>query len=199
MLKYNLLLYVLSPFIFLRLLFYSFKTSGKLNFLFQKAIGRKSAKSYSIWIHAASVGEMKIAIKVSKKLRERGYEKILITSNTPSSKLIFQNNSVDGVDHRYLPVDFFFGTKRLVKSVASDILIIIETEIWPNLYYLCKKNHTKVITINARFSPPSGIAGLITKSVYKDAIRNIDHIYCKSKKDMNSFLKFTNEFFFAIT
>ena len=96
-------------------------------------------KNYSLWLHAASVGEMKIAIKVSKYLLEKGYKDILITSNTPSSEFIFKESNLNGVDHCYLPFDFFFATKKFVKSVSADLLIIIETEIWPNLYTSVKK------------------------------------------------------------
>ena len=166
MLKYNFLLYLISPFILLKLIFYSLKNSNSFSYISNKLFGRNLTKNYSLWLHAASVGEMKIAIKVSKYLLEKGYKDILITSNTPSSEFIFKESKLNGVVHCYLPFDFFFATKKFVKSVSADLLIIIETEIWPNLYSLCKKNKTNIITINGRFNPPQGFRGLMSKKLY---------------------------------
>ena len=199
MLKYNFLLYLISPFILLKLIFYSLKNSNSLSFISNKLFGRSLTKNYSLWLHAASVGEMKIAIKVSKYLLEKGYKDILITSNTPSSEFIFKESKLNGVAHCYLPFDFFFATKKFIKSVSADLLIIIETEIWPNLYRSCKKNKTDIITINGRFNPPQGLLGLISKKLYIHTLDIITHIYCKSEKDVLAFKDFMNESKISLT
>ena len=108
MFKYNLLLYLLSPFIFIKLLFYTIKNSTKLSYIHAKIFGKKISNSYSIWLHAASVGEIKIAINVAKCLINKGYDRVLITSNTPSSEYILQESNLKQIDHYYLPLDFFF-------------------------------------------------------------------------------------------
>ena len=95
MLKYNFLLYLISPFILLKLIFYSLKNSNSFSYISNKLFGRSLTKNYSLWLHAASVGEMKIAIKVSKYLLEKGYKDILITSNTPSSEFIFKESKLE--------------------------------------------------------------------------------------------------------
>ena len=193
MLKYNFLLYLASPFILLKLIFYRFKHSTKFSYLKQKLFGGKLSTSYSVWLHAASVGEMKIALSIAKCLSDRGLKSVLITSNTPSSKFIFEEAKLDNVDHHYLPFDFFFATKKFVKSISAKLLIIIETEIWPNLYHHCQVNQTAIITINARFNPPKGILGVMSKELYKDTLSKIDHIYCKSKNDVEAFKGYTDE------
>ncbi len=192
MLKYNFLLYLTSPFIFIKLIFYGLRNSTKLSFIGQKLFGAKLTKAYSVWLHAASVGEMKIALHVTKCLRNRGLKDILITSNTPSSKLIFDEAKLDNADHEYLPFDFFFATKKFTKSISADLLIIIETEIWPNLYYHCNINRTDIITINARFNPPKGILGLLSKGLYKNTLDKVNHFYCKSKNDVGAFKKYVD-------
>ena len=75
MLKYNFLLYLISPFILLKLIFYSLKNSNSFSYISNKLFGRNLTKNYSLWLHAASVGEMKIAIKVSKYLLEKGLQR----------------------------------------------------------------------------------------------------------------------------
>ena len=87
----------------------------------------------------------------------------------------------------------FFVTKRFVESISAKLLIIVETEIWPNLYYLCKKNNMKIISINARFNKPHGILGFLSKDIYKRTLNKVDHIYCKSEKDMRSFLEYVSD------
>ena len=193
MFKYNILLYLVSPFILLKLIFYGFRNSVKFSYVTNKLFGKKLPSSYSVWLHAASVGEMKIALKVAKCFTDKGLKSILITSNTPSSKLIFERAKLDNVDHYYLPFDFFVATKKFIKSISADLLIIIETEIWPNLYHHCKVNHTKIITINARFNPPKGFLGAMSKELYKNTLSKIDHIYCKSKSDEEAFKNYTDE------
>ncbi|MGA0277830.1 MAG: 3-deoxy-D-manno-octulosonic acid transferase, partial [Candidatus Kariarchaeum pelagius] len=193
MFRYNLFLYLISPFILIKLLLYSLKNSVKLKYFSHKIFGARLSKKYSIWIHAASIGEMKIAVKVAQHLAAKGNKSIIITSNTPSSKYIFNESKLSGVDHCYLPFDFYFATKKFISSLSAKLLIIVETEIWPNLYSICKKNTTKIITINARFNPPTGLLGLVSKDVYKDTLNKVEHIYCKSDSDMKSFLKYIDE------
>ena len=162
-------------------------------YLFSKLFGTKNLKKKSMWIHAASIGEMKIAIEVSRKLIKIGHTDILITSNTPSSKTIFEDSKLENVTHCYLPMDFYFITKKFVKMISPKLLIVIETEIWPNLYSLCKKNNTKILIINARFNTPKGILGILSNKIYKETLNKVTHIYCKSKTDENGYLKYVNQ------
>ena len=190
---YNLFLYILSPFILIRLIVYMIRNSVGSVYLFSKLFGTKNIKKKSIWIHAASIGEMKIAIEVSRELIKIGHTDILITSNTPTSKILFENSKLENITHCYLPMDFYLITKKFVKMVSPKLLIIIETEIWPNLYNLCEKNDTKIIIINARFNNPKGILGILSNKIYKETLNKVAHVYCKSKKDENGYLKYINQ------
>ena len=67
--------------------------------------------------------------------------------------------------------------------ISAKLLIVVETEIWPNLYSLCDKNNTKIIIINARFNNPKGILGILSNEIYKQTLNQDSHVYCKSKKD----------------
>ena len=148
MLIYNIFLYLLYPLVLVRLAIYIFKNSLSLSYISHKLLNYKNIKKKSLWIHAASVGEMKIAIGLSQELLKNGYKDILITSNTPSSKYYFDNLQLKGVEHCYLPLDYYLLTKNLVNKISAKLLIVIETEVWPNLYNSCKKNGTKILIIN---------------------------------------------------
>tara|TARA_Y100000768_G_scaffold66883_1_gene46572 strand:- start:4095 stop:5318 length:1224 start_codon:yes stop_codon:yes gene_type:complete len=193
MLKYNFLLYILSPFIVLKLIYYSYKNTIKEPYLSKKLFGYKNITERSIWIHAASLGEMKIAVNVCKQLIKSGYEDIMITSNTISSKVFFDKSEINNIEHYYLPFDFYLSMKKFVTAINAKLLIVIETEIWPNLYSLCKRNDTRIIIINARFNPPNGLLKLLSKNIYNETLKNVDHIYCKSKKDRDSYLEYVTD------
>ena len=77
---YNLFLYIFYPFILIRLVIYMIRNSLGSFYLFSKLFGTKNLKKKSMWIHAASIGEMKIAIEVSRKLIKIGHTDIMITS-----------------------------------------------------------------------------------------------------------------------
>ena len=189
---YNLFLYLLSPFILIRLILYIIRNSLNLEYLFSKLFGIKSLKNKQLWIHAASVGEMKIAIELSRELTMIGHTDILITSNTPTSKIIFEDSKLENITHCYLPMDFYFVMRSFVKMISAKLLIVIETEIWPNLYTLCDKNNTKILIINARFNTPKGILGMLSNKVYRETLDKVEHVYCKSKKDEKGYLKYIN-------
>ena len=189
---YNLFLYLLSPFILIRLIIYMIRNSINLKYIFSKLFGTKSLKHKQLWIHAASVGEMKIAIELSRELSNIGHTDIIITSNTPTSKILFEDSKLENITHCYLPIDFYFVIKSFVKMISAKLLIVIETEIWPNLYNLCSKNNTKIIIINARFNSPTGILGLLSNKIYKQTLNKVEHVYCKSKKDEEGYLKYIN-------
>ena len=193
MLFYNLFLYILYPFILIRLITYMIRNSAGSTYLFSKLFGTKNIKKKSIWIHAASIGEMKIAIEVSRELIKIGHTDILITSNTPTSKTLLEDSKLENVTHCFLPMDFYFITKKFVKMISSKLLIVIETEIWPNLYSFCEKNNTKILIINARFNTPKGILGILSNRIYKETLNKVTHIYCKSKTDENGYLKYVNQ------
>ncbi len=193
MLIYNFFLYLIYPIVLVRLLIYTLRNSISVSYISQRLIKISNIKKKSFWIHAASVGEMKIAIGLSRELLKNGHKDILITSNTPSSKYYFDNSQLSGVEHCYLPLDYYFLTKKIVNMISAKILIVIETEIWPNLFHLCKKNNTKVLIINGRFNTPKGILGLLSKRIYRETLDNLEHVYTKSKNDKENYQRFMNE------
>ena len=172
---------------------YMIRNSLSLGYLFNKLSGPKNLKNKQIWIHAASIGEMKIAIELSRELIKINHTDILITSNTPTSKTLFEDSKLESVTHCYLPMDFYFVIKNFVKMVSAKLIIVIETEIWPNLYRFCERNNTKILIINARFNNPKGILAILSDRIYKQTLQRVDHVYCKSKKDQNGYLKYINK------
>lgn len=109
--------------------------------------------SGAIWIHAASVGEAVIAENMINYIgRRKAGEKFLITTNTYYTRDLLRVK-LAGRAHIYsLPFDVPFALKRFIGKTPLKALVIVETEIWPNLIWLAKKRGIPVIIVNGRIS-----------------------------------------------
>ena len=126
---YNLLIYILSPIIIIKILYNSLQRSNDSNFVKQR-LGLLSFERNkdSIWLHASSIGETKIALKLLQIFREKGLkDKIVITTTTKSSKAILDKSN-ENFQHYYLPFDFLLTMGRFINAINPKICIIIETE-----------------------------------------------------------------------
>ncbi len=191
MIKYNLLLYLISPYLLFSLIFCSIRRKSGLKFIFQR-LGLSSVKNFSntIWLHAASIGETKLALLICDKLKGLDSDqKFLITTNTESSSKLIKGLNDKNIEHLYLPIDWFFTMKRFFASINPKICIIVETEIWPNLINRCKQNNVPSIIINARLSKKSTDKPSFIKNIYKKALLDITKILCKSDLEKEKYIK----------
>jgi 3-deoxy-D-manno-octulosonic-acid transferase len=110
----------------------------------------------SIWIHAVSVGEALTARSLLPELRER-YPglKIFVSTTTMTGQQIAQTRlpNVDAVF--YFPFDLPLFVNRTLKLVKPRLLIMMETEIWPNLLRACRRSGVKTMLVNGRISSRS--------------------------------------------
>ncbi len=150
---YNLLVYILSPLIILKIIYDSVRRNNDTNFIRQRlGLATFKRKENAIWLHASSVGEAKIALKLISIFKDKKLiEDIIITTTTKSSKTILDKSDGD-FQHYYLPFDFLLTMNRFIKSIKPKICIIIETEIWPNMINICAKRNIPIIMANARLS-----------------------------------------------
>ena len=191
MIKYNLLLYLISPYLLLSIVFDGIRKKGGLKFILQR-LGLISFKKLSntIWLHAASIGETKLAILLYKKLKTLDSSKsFLITTNTESSSKLIRDINDEALQHSFLPIDWFYTMKRFCKAVNPKICIIIETEIWPNLLLRCKQSNIPSMIVNARLSKKTTDKPEFIRSVYQDALQNLTKILCKSDLEKEKYLE----------
>ena len=116
----------------------------------------------TIWIHAVSVGETRAAQPLVAALLARFPEHaILITSMTPTGRAtaneIFAPLRATGrqIIAAHVPYDLNFAIARLIKHFSPVMLIVMETEIWPNLIASCRARDVPVSLVNARLSQRS--------------------------------------------
>lgn len=128
---------------------------------FVPAIANKKGDQKVIWIHAVSVGEVEATVPLVKKLfTEYSDLKVIISTTTPTGaetvKRRYADQYSDQITHYYIPYDLFSFQQRFVDQIKPALVIIMETEVWPNLIYVCQKNNIPVMLANARMSERSG-------------------------------------------
>ena len=109
-----------------------------------------------IWIHAVSVGEA-VSIKglVDELRRLYPHKKLVISTVTATGNKIARGLIGDGDLLTYLPLDFSFIINKVIKKINPSLIIIAETEIWPNLITCLHKQKVPIATVNGRISDSS--------------------------------------------
>ncbi len=124
-----------------RLGFFSDDTLAKLQ-------GRKP-----IWIHAVSVGEIFIALKLVETLRAAAPDRTIVLSTTTTTGYrVAAEKASEHLVVIHNPVDLPFVTSRVLRLLDPSVLVLVESEIWPNLVGLAKRRGIPVLLANARLS-----------------------------------------------
>ena len=109
-----------------------------------------------IWIHDVSVGEVQAAVPLVHALQSRYPDQsLLITTVTPTGAARVKALFGDEVLHTYIPFEFPHAIKRFFERLRPDVAMIMETEIWPNLYRGCGIRDIPLVLVSARISPRS--------------------------------------------
>jgi 3-deoxy-D-manno-octulosonic-acid transferase len=115
-----------------------------------------SCPSSFIWVHAVSVGEVMAAIPLLRKLKAAYPAKsIMLSTITDTGQKVAREQSPFGTRVVYLPFDIPAILKSMIEGMNPELFIIIETELWPNLLRILKKNRIPVILLNGRISAKS--------------------------------------------
>lgn len=117
---------------------------------------RKLGDSGRIWIHAVSVGEVLVAMKLIRAMRREDPSSHFVLSTTTSTgfKLAARAKS-PWLEPIYNPLDFYFIARRALRAIRPKMLVLIEAEVWPNLVCEARAAGVKVALVNARLSPRS--------------------------------------------
>jgi 3-deoxy-D-manno-octulosonic-acid transferase len=158
---YSILFYLLLPVILGRLLFRAIKASAyrqRWAERFGFVAPAKTAKE-TIWLHAVSVGETLAAVPLVKALQEKYPDyHLMITCMTPTGSERIRAAFGDSVEHSYAPYDMPDAVARFLNRVKPSLLIIMETELWPNTIAACHKRNIPVLLANGRLSEKSANA-----------------------------------------
>ncbi|GLK71964.1 3-deoxy-D-manno-octulosonic acid transferase [Ancylobacter dichloromethanicus] len=119
--------------------------------------GRASAprpRGALVWVHGASVGEMIAVLPLIERLRGRGF-RVLFTSGTLTSAQLAQSRLPPDVPHQFVPLDSPLFVRRFLRHWRPDLVLLVESELWPNLIIEVNARGTPLVMVNARMSPAS--------------------------------------------
>ena len=110
----------------------------------------------TIWLHGSSVGEILSVIPVIHELeKNKKIKKILLSSSTTSSALIFSKYNFKKTTHIYFPIDTNYFTNKFINYWKPKIAIFIDSEIWPNMLNNLERNKIPIVLINGRITKKS--------------------------------------------
>jgi 3-deoxy-D-manno-octulosonic-acid transferase len=186
---YTLLFYLALPYVFLRLLWrsrrspeYRKRWGERLGFFPQKV-------DKCIWVHAASVGETIAAIPLIKALKA-AYPAvpILVTNMTITGSARTKAAFGDSVLQSYVPYDLPSILERFIQRVNPVIALILETELWPNIFYVCQKHQIPVVVANARLSEKSAAGYATVASITRDMLLATEKMAIQTRAEADRFL-----------
>jgi len=110
----------------------------------------------AIWIHAVSVGELLSCVGLAKRLKEAHPNRPLVVSTTTITGQSLARERLQFADAVfYFPLDWTFCVRRVLQAVRPAIVIVLETEIWPNFLREAKRQDLPVLFVSGRISDRS--------------------------------------------
>jgi len=110
----------------------------------------------TVWFHGASVGEVLSVLPIIKSLeKNKKIKKILLTSSTTSSALIFKKYNFKKTIHLYFPIDTNYFTYKFIKYWNPQVAIFIDSEIWPNMIKNLYLQKIPIVLLNGRITEKS--------------------------------------------
>ena len=186
---YTLILYLLAPVVVARLYLRSIRAPK-----YRERIGERFGRvppvvgEGTIWVHAVSVGETQAALPLIGALRELAPERpLVVTTTTPTGSDRVRDSLGPEITNYYLPYDLPGALHRFLDAVRPTLVIIMETEIWPNLFYDCEARGIPLVVANARLSPASMRGYTRVRALVASTLGRTSLICAQSEEDAERF------------
>lgn len=188
--RYRLLLRVLAPLIIAFNAWQAIRAGEARLFLQRLGLKLPQRNDAPLWLHAASVGELIAAQPLINSLRERFPDiPIVVTTITPTGAQMAKQRLPTNVEHIYLPMDWPGATARFLHAIKPRAALIMETELWPNLFANITRQNIPLIIVNGRLSTRSRDAANWIKQLYAVTLKNVDAILARSTDDADAYIK----------
>jgi 3-deoxy-D-manno-octulosonic-acid transferase len=154
---YSLILHLLAPLVLANLLWRSLRMPA-----YRRRIGERfgfvdvATTPIEVWVHAVSVGETLAALPLIRGLVARyGPGRVLVTTTTPTGSVRVRDALGDAVRHVYAPYDLPHAVDRFLRRIQPRRVVVMENELWPNLFHALARRGVPLLLANARLSPRS--------------------------------------------
>lgn len=142
----------------------------------------------AIWIHAVSVGETLAVAGLIAGIRRRFPGRPVYLSHvTPTGRAAGEARIPDVCGRFFLPLDWKWAARRVFDRLRPVMLILAETELWPNLLSVARERDTRVILVNARLSARSLRGYRRFGFFFRRALAGIDHVFAQTGRDAARF------------
>ncbi len=143
----------------------------------------KNPDQKCVWFHAASVGESLSLLKLTEAfIKEHPTWDILLTTGTMTSAKIVEQRFPKKVIHQYAPLDFKPAIKRFLAHWKPDLMVWVESELWPNLIFEAHKQEIPLVLLNMRLSTRSFKRWVFLRSVFLDLLNCFDLVLTQTKE-----------------
>jgi 3-deoxy-D-manno-octulosonic-acid transferase len=192
---YRLLQILASPFIVVYLLLRGLKNRRYLGSLAERLgfLPRQYRQTghAAIWLHAVSVGEVLAAAALARELRARSAEApLFVSASTLAGKKAAEDKLrglAEGVF--YAPIDYCFAVRRVLRTIRPRVVVVLETEIWPNLYREAKRAGCGLAVVNGRISDRAMPRYRKLRRFFRPMLALPDTILAQSESDRGRYLE----------
>jgi 3-deoxy-D-manno-octulosonic-acid transferase len=190
---YNVVFIILSVFLIPVFLLKILLTKGLYHKerwgLYPPGVLRKLGKRPSVWFHAASVGEARVALSLLMEMRKvYPHHGFVISTTTPQGRAIA--SQAHGVDAALLaPLDLPWVVRKSIRFIKPRLFLVAETELWPNLLREVKREGISVVLFNGRISRGSYRFYHPLRFFFGDVLKNFDALCLKSSTDRERMVK----------
>ncbi len=160
---------------------YKGSVTGKYFASFRERLGRLPAnlnpdRRETIWVHAVSVGEVLAARPLLARLKARFPERRLVLSTTTTTGQALARRHLTGIVDAlfYAPFDWPPVVRRVLEVVRPTLLVLVETELWPNLIHQAHRRGTRIAVVNGRISPRSFPRYRLVRRLLRPVLAEID-------------------------
>jgi 3-deoxy-D-manno-octulosonic-acid transferase len=188
---YTILFYCALPFIFLRLWWRGRRVPAyRENWGERLGLLKQEPLKGCIWLHTVSLGESIAALPlIEALLKKYPSNTILITNMTPTGRRYIATKLGKRVVQAYIPYDVPFAVKSFLQKASPKIAIFFETELWPNIFFACKKAAIPIVVLNARLSARSANGYQKIAWLTASMLQNVTALCVQSEAEGQRFLQ----------
>lgn len=188
---YTFFLYLMLPALFIRLAWRGTRNPGYWR-RWSERLGFGAAipeERKVVWVHAVSVGEVQASLPIISAIRKRLPDAtILVTTTTPTGSSRVMQALGEDVAHCYLPYDLPGPVRRFLDRAHPSLAVIMETELWPNLFYACRDRDVPVLLANVRLSERSAAGYRRFPSLAREMLSGVSRIAAQGENDARRLL-----------
>jgi 3-deoxy-D-manno-octulosonic-acid transferase len=145
---------------------------------------------HPVWVHAASVGEVFCSIPLLRRIKKEFPNlEILLTTMTRTGNHTARTYFPEAASILYLPVDHPLILRRTIQKAGPGLLLIAETELWPNLLRCCGKEGIPIVLFNGRISQKSLRGYLFLRFFFEECLRYVSLFLMQTEEDRNRIIE----------